>query len=95
MKRVFDLTLIFIGLPLLLPVLAAVAILIRTKLGSPILFSQVRPGKDGQSFKMIKFRTMSDECGFAWETDRDLLSLPIGDHVDEQDIQKLITLLTD
>lgn len=61
MKRVFDLTLIIFSLPLLFPVLALVALLVRIKLGSPVLFSQVRPGKDGQSFKMIKFRTMSDE----------------------------------
>ena len=61
MKRVFDLLLIFLSLPLLLPVFVVVAILVRKKLGSPIFFTQVRPGKDAKPFKMIKFRTMTDE----------------------------------
>jgi dTDP-4-amino-4,6-dideoxygalactose transaminase len=45
--------------------------------------------------KAFGYLEQENESGFAWETDRDLLSLPIGDHLDEQDIQKLITLLTD
>jgi lipopolysaccharide/colanic/teichoic acid biosynthesis glycosyltransferase len=40
------------------PVLAVVAILVRFKLGSPVLFRQVRPGLHGQPFEMLKFRTM-------------------------------------
>lgn len=47
-----------IGLIILSPVLIVVAILVRIKLGSPILFIQDRVGKDGKIFKMIKFRTM-------------------------------------
>lgn len=42
------------------PVLAVVAILVRFKLGSPVLFRQVRPGLHGQPFEMMKFRTMLD-----------------------------------
>ncbi|BBP45285.1 sugar transferase [Thiosulfatimonas sediminis] len=61
MKRLFDLTLIFLSLPLLLPVFVVVAILVRQKLGSPIFFTQVRPGKDAKPFKMMKFRSMTDE----------------------------------
>ena len=38
-----------------------VAILVRTKLGSPVLFAQDRPGKDEKIFKLYKFRTMTDE----------------------------------
>lgn len=62
MKRCFDLVvavmaLLALGLPLL--VLAG---LIRRKLGSPVLFRQVRPGLHGQPFEMVKFRTMTDEC---------------------------------
>ena len=38
-----------------------VAILVRVKLGSPVLFTQPRPGKDEKIFKMYKFRTMTDE----------------------------------
>lgn len=40
---------------------ALVAILVRVKLGSPVIFSQERPGKDGKIFKLYKFRTMTDE----------------------------------
>lgn len=39
------------------------ALLVRSKLGSPVLFSQVRPGLNGQPFTMYKFRTMTDERG--------------------------------
>ncbi|MBO1926312.1 sugar transferase [Thiomicrorhabdus sp. 6S2-11] len=61
MKRLFDLFLILLSLPLLLPIFLIVAWLVRRKLGSPIFFTQVRPGKDAKPFKMIKFRTMTDE----------------------------------
>ena len=60
MKRLFDLTLIFLSLPLLLPLYLVVAWLVRSKLGAPILFRQIRPGKNIKPFEMIKFRTMTD-----------------------------------
>jgi lipopolysaccharide/colanic/teichoic acid biosynthesis glycosyltransferase len=59
-KRVFD---IFFSLAWLIgfsPLLIVVAILVRIKLGSPILFIQERPGKDAKPFRMVKFRTMTD-----------------------------------
>ena len=59
-KRLFDFIASAIGLLLLAPVIAVVAFQIRRKLGSPVLFRQVRPGKDGKPFEMIKFRTMRD-----------------------------------
>ena len=61
MKRLFDVTLIVLSLPLLLPLYWIVARLVRSKLGAPILFRQIRPGKDAKPFEMIKFRTMTDE----------------------------------
>jgi sugar transferase EpsL len=61
LKRVFDICVSAIALSLLAPVFIATAILVRVKLGSPILFRQVRPGLYGQPFKMMKFRTMTDE----------------------------------
>ena len=61
LKRVFDIIASLIGLILLSPVILITAILVRTKLGSPIFFTQDRVGKDNKIFKMIKFRTMSDE----------------------------------
>ncbi|AVO60410.1 sugar transferase [Pseudomonas chlororaphis] len=59
-KRGFDLFASILGLLLLAPVMAIVAWQIRKKLGSPVLFRQVRPGKDGKPFEMVKFRTMRD-----------------------------------
>ena len=61
LKRVFDIIASLIGLILLSPVILITAILVRTKLGSPIFFTQDRVGKDNKIFKMIKFRTMTDE----------------------------------
>ncbi len=62
-KRSFDVVaaaalLLCLSLPLVL-----LALLIRIKLGSPVLFRQQRPGLHGQPFQMIKFRTMTDACG--------------------------------
>lgn len=59
-KRLFDLFASFFGLLVLSPVIAIVAWKIRKNLGSPVLFKQVRPGKGGKPFQMVKFRTMRD-----------------------------------
>ena len=59
-KRFFDVLLSGCALILLSPVLLIVAVLVRTKLGSPVIFCQERPGKDGKIFKMYKFRSMTD-----------------------------------
>lgn len=59
-KRIFDIVVSLIALICLSPVILIAAILIRTKLGSPILFKQERVGKDNKTFKIIKFRTMTD-----------------------------------
>lgn len=60
MKRILDLSAALLGLLLLAPLMISLAILIRLKLGSPILFTQTRPGLHGKPFRMIKFRTMTD-----------------------------------
>lgn len=60
MKRFFDFLVALGVLFSLLPVIVIVAVLIRLKLGSPILFTQDRPGLNGKIFKMMKFRTMLD-----------------------------------
>ncbi len=60
MKRLFDVIASLISLMFLSPVILGLAILIRLKLGSPIFFTQVRPGLRGKPFKMIKFRSMTD-----------------------------------
>lgn len=61
-KRLFDLVCIIVSLPLLLPVTGLVAFLVRRNLGTPVFFSQVRPGLHGKPFKMYKFRSMTSEC---------------------------------
>ncbi|MCZ4328550.1 sugar transferase [Castellaniella denitrificans] len=63
MKRLLDLMGAGLGLFLLLPVILAVAWMIRRYLGGPVLFHQVRPGLRGRPFRMIKFRTMRDAVG--------------------------------
>ncbi len=63
MKRLFDLLVATLGLLLLALPLALLAWQVRRKLGSPVLFSQVRPGLHGKAFTMVKFRTMTDARG--------------------------------
>ncbi|MDV7767094.1 sugar transferase [Peribacillus sp. CSMR9] len=60
-KRSMDFILSLIAIIILSPVLLIVAILVRVKLGSPILFQQKRPGMNEKIFMMYKFRTMTDE----------------------------------
>lgn len=61
MKRLFDaVTAIFLLLTLSLPLLLC-ALLVRIKLGGPVFFTQVRPGINGEPFRMIKFRSMTDQ----------------------------------
>jgi sugar transferase EpsL len=60
-KRFIDLILSTIGLLLISPVILTLFIIVRLKLGSPVLFSQERPGYQGTSFMMYKFRTMTDD----------------------------------
>jgi lipopolysaccharide/colanic/teichoic acid biosynthesis glycosyltransferase len=62
-KRLFDRTAALLGLILLSPLLALIALLVRVSMGSPVLFRQVRPGLRGQPFEIMKFRTMLDRRG--------------------------------
>lgn len=59
-KRIFDFIISLVAFIVLSPIILIVSILVYIKLGSPILFKQDRPGKDGKIFKMYKFRTMLD-----------------------------------
>lgn len=61
LKRNFDFTASLFGLIILSPVLLVVALLVWMKLGRPVFFTQVRPGLYCEPFKMIKFRTMTNE----------------------------------
>ena len=60
-KRPQDFLCAMAAIVVLSPVFLVVAILVHIKLGSPILFTQERPGRDGKVFKLYKFRTMTDE----------------------------------
>lgn len=62
-KRVLDIVASAAGLVLLSPALLAIALLVRISLGSPVLFAQERPGKDGRIFTLYKFRTMRAASG--------------------------------
>lgn len=60
-KRMLDFILALIAIVVLSPVTLITALLVRTKLGSPVIFCQKRPGKDEKIFSMYKFRSMTDE----------------------------------
>lgn len=59
-KRVIDVVVAGLGLVACLPLLVVIATAVRCKLGSPVLFRQLRPGKHGEVFELVKFRTMVD-----------------------------------
>lgn len=60
-KRCLDFIIALISIILLFPIMIVVAILVRLKLGSPVIFKQYRPGKNEKIFKMYKYRTMTDK----------------------------------
>ncbi|WP_040816914.1 sugar transferase [Aequoribacter fuscus] len=60
MKRIFDMFFAFLAFMAFWPVILLVGILIKFNIGSPILFTQVRPGLNGRPFKIFKFRSMLD-----------------------------------
>jgi sugar transferase EpsL len=75
MKRLFDIVMSLLTLLLLSPVLLVVALLVRWRMGSPVLFRQQRPGLHGRPFEMVKFRTMLPEKpGAADQDDRHRLT---------------------
>ncbi len=61
LKRLFDLTVSIIGLIIASPILLITSLVISRKLGSPVIFTQQRPGLHGKPFYVYKFRTMTDE----------------------------------
>jgi sugar transferase EpsL len=59
MKRLLDIVVSILALLWLWPIIAVVAILVRWRMGSPVIFGQVRPGLHGEPFKLYKFRSMT------------------------------------
>jgi len=60
MKRMLDIIGAVVGLVMLSPVIAIVVVMIRRRMGAPVLFGQIRPGRHRKPFQMVKFRTMRD-----------------------------------
>ena len=92
-KRALDLGLALPALVVLVPVGLTVGVLIRLKLGGPVLFRQVRPGRDGRVFELIKFRSMSDARGANGELlpDEERLT-PFGNRLRRLSLDELPTL---
>jgi lipopolysaccharide/colanic/teichoic acid biosynthesis glycosyltransferase len=63
LKRSFDFAIALAGLVVLSPLLLAIGLLVRWRLGSPVLFRQQRPGLGERPFTLVKFRTMTDARG--------------------------------
>jgi sugar transferase EpsL len=63
LKRVIDVLGASAALVVLSPLLAVVAVLVRVRMGPPVLFRQLRPGREGRPFELTKFRTMTDRRG--------------------------------
>lgn len=61
LKRILDILICITGLIFISPILLVVALLVKIKIGSPIIFKQERPGLHGEIFKLYKFRTMTNE----------------------------------
>ena len=80
-KRVLDVTLLVLSLPVLLPLMALVALVVLLNSGRPILFWQERIGQHGKPFRLVKFRTMtrdSEKTGPAFAQQGDLRVTPVG-----------------
>ena len=60
LKRCFDLALVLVTLPLLVPVLLLTALAVRLAIGRPVIFRQPRPGRNAHVFTLVKFRSMTD-----------------------------------
>jgi lipopolysaccharide/colanic/teichoic acid biosynthesis glycosyltransferase len=92
LKRALDLVVGGLAFAASLPVQLVVGVLVRTKLGSPVLFSQPRPGKDGEIFELRKFRTMlppDPAAGLVTDADR---MTPFGTFLRSTSLDELPTL---
>lgn len=91
-KRIFDLFFVIPGLIVLFPVLAVVALIIKLKDGGDILFKQIRVGKGGKHFSVLKFRTMvinAEKLGDKITTGNDPRITPIGSFLRKYKLDEL------
>ncbi len=63
LKRIFDVATVLATAPIVVPLAALTAVLVRVSIGAPVLFIQARPGLNGAPFDLIKFRTMTNAVG--------------------------------
>ena len=91
-KRAFDYTIAILLMVITLPIQLAAAIAIRIRLGSPVLFRQTRPGLHGESFEIVKFRTMLAIDPAQGQIDDDSRMTPLGRWLRATSIDELPTL---
>lgn len=72
LKRAFDVTVVALSLPVMLPLMAVVAVLVKLSSAGPVLYRQERLGQDGTTFQVLKFRTMYVDSDERLRADRDL-----------------------
>jgi sugar transferase EpsL len=93
-KRALDVALSTIGLTLLSPLLISISIGIRMRMGRPVFFTQVRPGRDAVPFRIVKFRTMDAPApGQAWQSTDDQRTTPLGRFLRDYSLDELPELL--
>jgi lipopolysaccharide/colanic/teichoic acid biosynthesis glycosyltransferase len=92
LKRVIDIVMASVLLIVTLPIQATIALLVRTKLGSPVMFRQDRPGLNGRIFTLTKFRTMTEAGPEDPASDVDRLT-PFGQSLRSLSLDELPTLL--
>ncbi|MCK6210907.1 sugar transferase [Georgenia sp. EYE_87] len=90
-KRAIDVGVAAVALAAAAPVMAVVAVLVRRDLGSPVLFRQDRPGRDGEIFTLVKFRSMRDAAGGPEDDDAARLT-PFGEALRATSLDELPTL---
>jgi len=90
-KRVLDVAASAVALTVAAPVMAAVAVLVRQDLGRPVLFRQDRPGRDGEIFTLVKFRSMRDAGEVPGDDDEARLT-PFGEALRATSLDELPTL---
>jgi lipopolysaccharide/colanic/teichoic acid biosynthesis glycosyltransferase len=76
LKRSIDLIFSFLALAILSPFMLVLAVSVRLKIGPQVFFTQMRPGRRGQPFQMLKFRTMTNERSFDGQLLPDAVRLP-------------------
>jgi sugar transferase EpsL len=94
MKRFFDLVISLFLLGLFSPIILVTAVLVRMKLGSPIIFKQQRPGLNGKPFYIYKFRTMTNKCSPNGQLLPDSIRLtPFGNFLRKYSLDELLQLV--